>query len=79
MTPAHRKVFEELFQHLEQQLIQGVGTKATGPRSIFAKELALMKTAAEDEAYGAANMTANKCLRFQIRLFNAETEATIGS
>jgi hypothetical protein len=35
-----------------------------------------MKTAAEDEVYRAANMTADKRLRFHIRRFNAETEAT---
>jgi len=34
-----------------------------------------MKTAAHDKAYGAANMTANKQLQFQIRLSNAVTEA----
>jgi len=33
-----------------------------------------MKTAAEDEACGAANMTADKQLQFQIRLSDAETE-----
>jgi len=35
-----------------------------------------MKTAAEDEAYGAANMTADKRLSFQICLSDAEMEAT---
>jgi len=40
--------------------LQEVGTKATGPSTKFAKNLALMKAAAEDEAYGAANMTADK-------------------
>jgi len=34
-----------------------------------------MKAAAEDEAYGAAYMTADKRLQFQICLSNAETEA----
>jgi len=58
-TPAKRKLFDKFFQHHERQLLQEVGTKATGPRSIFAKELALRKAAAEDEAYGAANMTAD--------------------
>jgi len=76
VTPAKRKLFDTLFQHHERQLLQEVGTKATGPRSIFAKELALRKAAAEDEAYGAANMTANKRLQFQIRLSDAETEPT---
>ena len=38
-----------------------------------------MKAAAEDEAYGAANMTADKRLQFQIRLSDAETGATTWS
>jgi len=38
-----------------------------------------MKTAAEDEAYKAENMTANKLLQFQICLSDAETEATTRS
>jgi hypothetical protein len=38
-----------------------------------------MKAAAEDEAYAAANMTADKQLQFQIRLSDAETEATTWS
>jgi len=75
-TPAKRKLFDKLFQHHERQLLQEVGTKATDPRSIFAKELALRKAAAEDEAYGAANMTADKRLQFQNRLSDAETKAT---
>jgi len=60
MTPAKPKLFDKLFQRHERQLLLEVGTKATGPRSKFAKDLALMKAAAEDEAYGAANITADK-------------------
>jgi len=56
--------------------LQDVGTRATGLRSRFAKELAIVTTAAEYEAYGVANMMANKGLHFQIRLSDAETEAT---
>jgi len=59
--------------------LQEVGTKATGPRPKFAKEPALKKIAAEDEAYGAAYMTAYKRPQFQIRLSEAETEATTWS
>jgi len=59
--------------------LQELGTKATGPGSKFAKDLALMKAAAEDEAYGAANMTAHKHLQFPIRLSDAETDATTWS
>jgi len=35
-----------------------------------------MKTAAEEEIYGAANMTADKGVEFQVHLSDAETEAT---
>jgi len=45
-----RKLFDKLFQHHEQKLLQEVGNKATSTKSIFAKELALVETAAEDEA-----------------------------
>ena len=76
VTPAKHKVFDKLFERQERHLLQEVGTKATGPRSKFAKDLALMKAAAEDEAYRAANMTAHKRLQFQIRLPDAETDAT---
>jgi len=79
VTPAKRTRFNKLFQHHERQLLQEVGTKGTGPRSKFAKQLALMKTAAEDEVYGAANMTADKRLQFRIRLSDAETDATTWS
>jgi len=33
-----------------------------------------MNTAAEDEVYAVAKMTANKRLEFQVHLSNAETE-----
>jgi len=54
--------------------LQEVGTKATSPRSIFPKQLALRKAAAEDKDYRAGNMTADKGLPFQNRLSDAETE-----
>jgi len=60
MTPVRRKLFNKLFQHHKRQLLQEVGTKATGPRSIFAKTVAQIKTAAEEEVYRAVNMTADK-------------------
>ena len=79
VTPAKRKLFDKLFQHHERQLLQEVGTKASGPRSIFAKKLAEMKTAAEEEAYGAVNMTADKRVQFQVCLSDGEIEATTWS
>jgi len=60
ISPVNHKLFNKLFKHHEQQLLQGVGNKATGPRSILAKNLAHMKTAADEEVYGAVNMTADK-------------------
>jgi hypothetical protein len=56
--------------------MQEVGTKATGARSILAKQHAQMKTAAEDKASGGVNMTTDKCLQFQVCLSDAEIEAT---
>jgi hypothetical protein len=56
------KLFDNLYQHHEQQQLQEVRTKATGPSSIFATELLLQLAAAEKEAYGEANMTAEKRL-----------------
>jgi len=79
VTPAKRKHSDKLFQHHERQLLQDIGTKATLPRSIFAKQLAPMRTAAEDKAYGVANMTADKGLQIQMCLSDAEPEATIWS
>jgi hypothetical protein len=79
VTPAKRKLFDELFQCHERQLLQKVGTKATGPRSKFSKELARKKIPTEDETYGAANMAPDKRLQFQIRQFDAETDATTWS
>jgi hypothetical protein len=60
VTPAKCKLFDKLFKHHERQLLQEVGTESTGPRSIFSKQLALIKTAAEDEDCGAANRSAYK-------------------
>jgi hypothetical protein len=39
--------------------LQEVGTRITGPWCKFAKELAVMQAAADDEANGGANMTAD--------------------
>jgi len=76
VTPAKRKPFDKLFQHLERPLLQEVGTKATGPRSIFGTPLGVMKTGGEAEAYEEANMTADKGLQFEIPLSDGETETT---
>jgi len=49
VKPAKRKLFNKLFERHERQLLREVGTKATAPRSKFAKDLPLMKVAAEDD------------------------------
>jgi hypothetical protein len=79
VTPATCKIFDKLFDRHERKPLQDVMTKATGPRQKFAKDLAQMKPAAKDEAYGAANMTADKQLQFHIRQSNAEADATTWS
>jgi hypothetical protein len=60
LTPTQRKLFDILFYHHQRQLLPYVGIKATGPRSIFIVQLALLQTPAEVESYGAVNMTVNK-------------------
>ena len=79
VTPAKHNLFDKLFLHHEQQPLQEVGSKAIGPRGIFAKKVAQIKTAAEDEAYGAANMTADQRVQFQVSLSDVEIEATTWS
>jgi len=49
---------DNLFQHHEQQLLQEIGIKATGLRSTLAENHDEIKTTAEEEADGMANMTA---------------------
>jgi hypothetical protein len=68
VTPAKLKLSDKLFERHEPQLLQAVQTKATGPRSKFARDLAQMKAAAEDEAYSTAITTTHTRLQFQIRL-----------
>jgi len=65
VTPFERNLFDISFQHHKRQLLQRVGTIATGPRSTFAKKLAQMNSAAEEEVYGAANMTTDKHVNFR--------------
>jgi len=78
-TPVRRKLFDKVFQHHERQLLQEVGTKATGPRRRFAKKLAQMKTAPEEDACRAVNMTADNGVQFQVFLCNIQIEATTWS
>ena len=58
LTPAKLKLFNKLFHLHERQLLNAGGTKANGPRRIFAKELAIRKAATEDKAYRATNIIA---------------------
>jgi hypothetical protein len=76
VTDAKHKYFDELFKRHERQLLQEVGTKATGHTSNFAKDVALMRDTTENDAYGVASTSANKRLQFQIRLSDAEREVT---
>ena len=76
VIPAILNLFNAIFQHHEREPLQEVCSKATGPRSIFTNQRALMKTAAEYEALEAANITPDKGLQFQICLSIAGTEAT---
>jgi len=79
VTPAKCKLFNKVFKYHERQQLHEVRTKATGPRCKLANEHSVMKTAANDKAYEMANMSSNKRLQFQVRLSDAETEATTWS
>jgi len=59
--------------------MQEVWAKATGPRSTFATKLVPMKIAAEEQIYGAENMTADNSVEFQVHLSNTETQDTTWS
>ena len=78
VTPVRCKLFDELVQDHNRQLLQDVGTKETGRRSIFAKHTPV-NSAAEAKAYWAANMTDDMPLQFQIRISDSEAEATTWS
>jgi len=79
VTPVKHKSFKNLFQDYEWQLLQDVRTNATGSRRIFAQQLALRKAATAHKTYGAANMTADMRLQFQIHLSDTQTDATTRS
>jgi hypothetical protein len=47
VTPAKCKNFDKIFQFHEQQQLEDVRSKATGPRNILSQGFAQMKTAAD--------------------------------
>ena len=53
-----------------------VGSKAICTRITFSNTLTQIMTAAEDEVYAVANMTTDKRVQHQVRLSDAEIEAT---
>lgn len=79
MTPVKQKHFDKSFHHHDQQLLHEAGTKPTGFRSAFTKKLAQMTSAAEEEVYGGANMSANKPVENKVRLSDAESAPTTWS
>jgi hypothetical protein len=79
VTPAQCKILDKSFQYRMRQLLQAVRTKAAGPSTIFAEQLAQMKTASDDQTYWAANMEADKQPQFPNPLSNAETAGTTWS
>jgi hypothetical protein len=68
-------LFDEVFQHHEQQLFQEVGNKATGLRSTFPKQIAQINTAGIEAVYRVVNMNADEHVEFQVCLSDTETEA----
>jgi len=59
-----------------RQLLQEVGTQAASPRTTFAKNLAEMETAAEEEVRAAVTMTGNKRVEYLVRPSDAVTRAS---
>jgi hypothetical protein len=57
------------------------GTEDQGNRSQkhIRQKLAQIKTAADEEVDGVANMTGDKCVEFQVHLSDTEAEATTWS
>jgi hypothetical protein len=60
LIPVKHRLLDKFLECHEGQQLQEVGTKATDPRSKFAKDLALMRAATEPEGYGMANMIIDK-------------------
>jgi hypothetical protein len=52
VTPAVSTLFDKLFQRNKQQLLQEVGTRATGPRSKLAHQLAQINLAPKTRLTG---------------------------
>jgi len=53
-----------------------LGLREQVPEAQSPKKFTKMKTASEEEVYGAVNITPNKHVEFQVRSFDAETEST---
>jgi len=76
MTNVKRNVFDQLFQHHGQGLLQEVMCETASPRSSFTEKLAQIIPTAADVIYDALNITVNKPMEFQLCLSDAETGAT---
>jgi len=63
----------------EQQLLQEVGTNATGPRTTFAKKLPQTKSAVEKADYELVDIIAYKRVEFVVGLYDVDTVVTTWS
>jgi hypothetical protein len=79
VRPVKLTVLNKSLQHRERELLPKVATKPTGPSIIFGQQLGLIMSIAEDVAYGAAIMTADRQLQFYISESDARTEAATWS
>lgn len=68
-----------LFLQQDQQLFQEVRTNATGPRSIFPKQLDQMNNAIDYKSCRVANITPDNGVQYLICIFLAETDASTWS
>jgi len=76
VIPVQHEHFVKLFQHSERQVLQKVGTKATGPSNALATIHVPVKTAAEEGVARVSCMTSNEQVELQVCPSYVETDAT---
>jgi len=75
VTPAKCSLFDKLFQYHQQNVLEEVRSKVTGPRSRFPPMLAQTVTDAEKVVYWVVNTSANNNGDHQVLLSKGATEA----
>jgi len=76
VTHAKGKLFNELFQHCKQLLLQQLATRETGPRRNLAITFAPIMTIAAKVIYRVATIILGEQVEFQVHRSNSETKVT---